>query len=269
MNQTLTTDRQILDWLRDEYAQPFEGWDFSILQDRIIDQGKLDWDYKDIVRDHLHRLDDPQDTRAILDIGTGGGEILADILTTTGFTGDVHATEDYPPNVIVARERLAPFGTRVHDTTSVLAQFPPGSFDLVIDRHAGDFTPQALMQLLRSGGRFITQQVGKGTDQELRDYFGVPATPIPKELEDVQTFAAWFADAGFLIERVQADDYAVRFMDAGALVRYIKAVPWEVPGFSVDHHANALTALHRRSLDEAYAIDATFRAYLLIVRTPD
>ena len=262
MHQHPTTDKAILDWLEDEYAQPFEGWDFSTLADRMVESGQLGWDYASLVLQHLAH------STSLLDHGTGGGEILAGILGAGGFRGKVHATEAYPPNVVAARKRLAPLGVTVHDTSGSRAQFEDGAFDLVIDRHGGDNTPHQIMDWLAPGGHFVTQQVGRGTNQELRTWFGTGATEWPGIPENAAQLARAFADAGFKVQHSQTGATNIRFMDAGALVRYIKAVPWEVPGFSITKHAQKLLELHRQSLAQGYAIDTTFEAYVMIAQKP-
>ena len=55
----------------------------------------------------------------------------------------------------------------------------------------------------------------------------------------------------------------------GALVYYLKAIPWLVPGFSVDGYANTLIALHEQAQSQGYALDATYHTYLLIARKPN
>jgi hypothetical protein len=47
---------------------------------------------------------------------------------------------------------------------------------------------------------------------------------------------------------VQAEEWSgeLVFTDVGAIVYYLKAVPWLVPGFSVDRHLDTLLTLHSR-----------------------
>jgi 2-polyprenyl-3-methyl-5-hydroxy-6-metoxy-1,4-benzoquinol methylase len=77
-------------------AAPFEGWDFTWLDGRKT-HIQLPWDYATRVRARM------RGARAMLDMGTGGGEILASLAP---FPPRVFATESYPPNVAVARKRL-------------------------------------------------------------------------------------------------------------------------------------------------------------------
>ena len=52
--------------------------------------------------------------------------------------------------------------------------------------------------------------------------------------------------AGLTIVDVQEWSGHLSFTDLGAVVYYLKAVPWLVPGFSVATHAEQLLTLQRR-----------------------
>ncbi len=56
--------------LAEAEQQPFRGWDFSYLQGRMED-GQTSWNYAEMVRARL------AGAPAVLDMGTGGGELLA------------------------------------------------------------------------------------------------------------------------------------------------------------------------------------------------
>jgi hypothetical protein len=51
-------------------------------------------------------------------------------------------------------------------------------------------------------------------------------------------------DAGFKIVRTQEQDATVRFFDVGALVYYLRAIPWIVPDFDVDADRDTLHRIH-------------------------
>lgn len=128
-----------VDELLDEAErQPFTGWDFSWLEGRIVSL-PLPWDYTAVVVAHARRSPD------LLDLGTGGGEWLAELPYRPARTV---ATEAWPPNVAVAKARLETLGIEVvqvppaRDNTGrpvagAAAILPLGdaSFHLVVDRH--------------------------------------------------------------------------------------------------------------------------------------
>ena len=68
-----TSDADLLEWLRAEHAQPFEGWDFSYLNERRVEPAKHKrWD--------LHRLIGAvwAESHSVLDVETGRGERMAE-----------------------------------------------------------------------------------------------------------------------------------------------------------------------------------------------
>jgi SAM-dependent methyltransferase len=187
-----------------------------------------------------------------LDIDTGGGEVLAS-LPLPPFTV---ATEGYPPNVPVAADRLSQLGAHVVDAASAPDNvdqtsatpaltgshlpFATASFHVVLNRHAS-YWPSEVGRVLRPGGTFLTQQRSLGGPWLLRT-FDRPA-------DDRPAFTLAFAldqlmAEGFTIERAEEVPTPMRFLDVGALVYYLRAVPWLVPGFDVDADRGVLLSLH-------------------------
>jgi len=82
---------------------PFSGWDFSWL-DRRSRSEPLPWDYSARVAALAGGA------RTMLDMGTGGGEVLSRL---PAWADRTVATEAWPPNVPVAGRRLLPLGIPV------------------------------------------------------------------------------------------------------------------------------------------------------------
>lgn len=229
---------RLADWEREE-REPFSGWDFSHLAGRWHEEHPP-WSYDDIARSLLRR------SGAVLDLGTGGGERLAAM--ADAFPARVVATEGHPPNVEIARRRLAPLGVEVVGTgTGTELPFPEGSFDLVLDRHTA-FDAAEVARVLRPGGTFLTQQVDGRNFADLIERFG--ASP---QFPDVtlDRLSEQLGHAGFTIEDARDHTLATRFDDVGALVYYLRAVPWTVPEFSVARYRRELLALRRSSMPGA------------------
>lgn len=211
----------------------FSGWDFSWLADRMH-QEEPPWDYPSLVRAHLGTAE------SLLDMGTGGGEFLA---SQAPLPPDTHATEAFPPNQPIAIQRLSPLGVKVHciKEGSPLP-FDNGFFELVINRH-DSYDPGEVGRILKPGGIFITQQVS-----------GLDNLEINQVLEDSLSFPFIFwsleaaliglVDAGLRIQRAQKAVLKTRFRDIGALVYYLKAIPWQVADFSPKTHGENLERLH-------------------------
>ncbi len=225
--------------------QPFSGWDFSYLQGRMLEEQPT-WDYPAHVRQRL------SSTATLLDMGTGGGEMLASLAPLPVRTA---ATEAYAPNVPIARARLAPLGVEVvHvagapdnlDLTpkceSGVLPFPIASFSLVINRHES-YVPREVLRVLGAGGRFVTQQVGGRHLETLADALGAPRHTTAW---DCAFAVRQLEHAGFLVAEQREEYPETVFMDVGAVAYYLKAIPWAVPDYSLDTYRDRLILLHEQ-----------------------
>jgi hypothetical protein len=112
--------------VRAAHETPVEGWDFGVFAGRY-EEDDPPWDYRRLVRAHL------DGAGSLLDLGTGGGELLAELAPLPEHTV---ATEGHPPNVPIARRRLGPLGVEVVEVEEGgRLPLPDAAFDLVIDRH--------------------------------------------------------------------------------------------------------------------------------------
>jgi SAM-dependent methyltransferase len=230
MTTESTFDRLIAEALE----APFEGWDFSWLKGRKTEP-TLPWDYAGIVKTKM------QGIKAMLDMGTGGGEVLASLAP---FSVRVCATETYAPNVDLARKRLAPLGVDVYDTTgdpdNKHLPFAGASFDLVTNRHES-YVPAEVYRVLRPGGRFVTQQCGGYGEVDLIEYFKGKIEPMDWT---AAVASRQLEDAGFEITDAREVYPEYSFFDIGAVVYMLKAIPWLVDDFSVDRYRDRLLAMH-------------------------
>lgn len=223
------------DLLREATAAPFEGWDFSWLTGRAVGE-ELTWDYAELARTVIARA-----TR-VLDIDTGDGALLADL----GDLPDAIATEPYPPNVPIAEARLAPLGVDVRAGTGSALPVGDGEVDLILNRH-GMLHAGEIARVLRAGGTLLTQQVGSRNDVAFNDALGAP-WPADPDAHTLDTAVDALEAAGLVIDSAYEEFPATRYLDIGAVVYQLKAVPWQVPGFDVE-----------RFDDRLRAIDATIR----------
>jgi SAM-dependent methyltransferase len=210
----------------------FSGWDFGYLRGRW-EQTEPPWDYEAIVRQHM------AGAHSLLDIGTGGGEFLAALSPLPPRTV---ATENYEPNIPIARARLEPLGVQVVTTAEELAaHVPDGSLDLAINRHDSLWASE-VAQALRPGGRYVTQQIGGRDDERINEVLGGP----PHEYADwlLDAAVAELEDAGLVVE-AQAEAFPeTHFFDIGALVYYLKVISWQMPGFTVEGYRDGLRRIH-------------------------
>ena len=205
---------------------PLSGWDFGPIEGRW-QRGQPSWDLRMITRERF------RSASSLLDLGTGGGEFLSSLQPLPAHTW---ATEGYGPNIAVARARLEPLGVKVLPIKAdQRIDFPSNTIDIVFCRHEG-FDPREVLRVLRPGGSLITQQVGERSYEDLHRRFATPPEPPHNHVESLERFAEEVVAAGLVIEKAKDSSFPERFLDVGAVVYFLRAAPWEVPGFSAERH---------------------------------
>jgi SAM-dependent methyltransferase len=246
------TNAELLQIWEAEEARPFVGWDFSYLSGRMTEE-VLPWSYMTAAGVLMAKC------ASALDMGTGGGERILELKAL--WPERLTVTEAYQPNFELAKSRLEPLGVKVENVSlerTAAMPFPDGCFDLVLNRHSG-FNPDEVCRVLARGGRFLTQQVHGLTLEDLLDELGAepqwpdatPAYYLPR-----------LESGGLSIVGCQEWKGKRAFTDVGAIVYYLKAIPWIVRGFSVLKHASTLLKLHERILKDG-KLEFTDRNYLI------
>jgi SAM-dependent methyltransferase len=179
---------------------------------------------------------------AALDLQTGGGEVLAGIERPPAL---LCATESWPPNVRIARRSLAPLnGFVVQATDSEPLPFRSESFDLVVSRHPTVVLWSEIARVLRPGGRYLSQQIGIGSNRELYEFLMGPQRHPAGD--GSQRALRELAAAGLVAEDVRHESLEVRFDDIAAVVVFLRKVIWTVPDFSVRRYRDRLADLHEQ-----------------------
>jgi len=235
-------------WKKDEQA-PFTGWDFSYLNGRWMEE-PTPWDYKALARQLVRK------SEAVLDMGTGGGENLSSFAP---FPKHSVAIEGWTANVGLARARLEPLGVKVLEVDeSGELPFINEEFDLVLNRHSA-FRVTEVFRILKAGGIFLTQQVGGDNLNDLIREFGV----VPQYADWTLSVARrQIQDAGLSIEEAKEWIGKVEFKDVGAIVYFLKAIPWVVADFSVDRNLDHLERLQYR-IDSGEKLQFTAARFLI------
>ncbi len=229
-------DEPLRTWLREE-AEPFAGWHFAHLAGRWVEEDPP-WSYETLARVAL------RGAKVAVDLGTGGGERLARL--SDAFAPTMLATEAYRPNVEVAQHRLAPLGVAViayrsEDVVGGPLPFMSGSISVVLARHES-YDPREVARVLEPGGRFLTQQVHGRSLTDLREAFGIVSAlevTLERSVSDLR-------EAGLGLDRAEEWWGRSVFRDVGAVVYALRAMPWEVPGFSVTRDEAVLRDLQAR-----------------------
>ena len=236
--------------------EPVEGWDFSWFAGRATEE-RPRWGYARLMGERM------ASSAAALDVQTGGGEVLAGIPQPPPL---LVATESWPPNLALARRRLAPLGARV---VGVAAEadlpFAAGTFDLVVSRHPTHTSWPEVARVLRPGGTYLSQQIGTGSNRELSEAM---LGPLPAPTTSAATTATGRATAaGLTVTDLREQSLRVEFFDIGAVVYFLRKVLWTVPGFTADAYRPQLRRLHERIAAEGSFVSHAQR-FLIEARKP-
>lgn len=214
---------------------PLEGWDFSWFEGRATEE-RPRWGYSRLLAERMARA------AAALDVQTGGGEVLAGIPHPPP---RLAATESWPPNIAAAKRNLHPLGASVIAVDDEAGlPFREASFDLVVSRHPTVAVWPEIARVLRPGGTYLSQQVGAGSNRELTDFMMGPQ-PVSRTRSPQRAVAGARA-AGLAVADLREQALRVEFYDVGAVVHFLRKVPWTVPGFTVDGYRDQLARMHER-----------------------
>jgi SAM-dependent methyltransferase len=226
------------DLLNEADAAPITGWDFSWLIGRATEERPW-WEYSRLA------AQEASTASALLDLQTGGGEVLAEILTRAVARPELlAATEAWPPNLARARRNLARFGVSVEEVAEDAdLPFDSGTFELVLSRHPVEVRWDEVNRVLMTGGMYLAQHVGAGSNRELTEFLmgRQPASGRRSPERAVDDARA----AGLSVLDIRSANLRVEFFDVGAVVYFLRMVVWTVPGFSVESYRDRLLDLHR------------------------
>ena len=246
-------------------AAPVSGWDFSWLSERSSTEPPP-WSY----RREVARYSGSAAT--MLDMGTGGGEVLSRLRSRPARTV---AIEAWPPNVPVAAARLRPLGIPVvrdegaadnngrRDDARGRLPFRDGAFGLVVNRHEA-FRAAEVRRVLAPGGAFVTQQVDFHNDDDLCRLLGleIPARPdswLPLARRQV-------TDAGLTVVTAVAGEERQHMNDVAAVIYYLRVVSWAIPGYSLRAYRERLRAAWGDP--SRWPFTARARRFLLVAERP-
>ena len=242
-------------WLHEQEIAHIKGWDFSHIRDRYKEEDDLPWDFGNIIKSYL------RDTDYLLDMETGGGEFLLSFLANPEHTA---AIEGYAPNIKLCEERLLPLGIdfKAADGGDELP-FEDDYFDLVTNRH-GKYNIQELKRILKSGGMFLTQQVGAENDRDLVELLlGDIELPFPKAYLSIARQE--LINNGFdIIEEAEAYR-PIEFYDVGALVWFARIIDWEFPYFEVEKYQENLFKA-QKIIEQDGVIKGKIHRYYFVAR---
>ena len=208
-------------------ARRLQGWELEFAPEPLTPGPP--WDYE------ARATELASDADALLDLGTGGGEVLSRVLS--GASSRAVATEWWHVNAPVAARRLRGSASVVR-ASSLQLPFRDAAFDLLLSRHE-ELSPQEVARVLVPTGRLLTQQVIHDLWHELRAVFP-DMTQFPNHYV---VYQRELAEAGLAVEDARQFRRLVRFRELGHLVYHLVAAPWTIPDFSIQSHRDGLVQL--------------------------
>jgi SAM-dependent methyltransferase len=169
--------------------------------------------------------------------------------------------------VPIAKKRLEPLGVQVIEPESDQElPFEDARFDLVLNRHES-FTASEIHRVLKPGGLCITQQVGGRDNIRLNELLGA-GTVLAYSDWTLEAAAGELESAGLRVV-LQLEEYPDTVLsDIGAVVYYLKAIPWQIPDFRVEAYRPQLRTLHNLIQEKGELNIRSHRFYIEAQREP-
>ncbi len=252
----MNKEKLLEEWLCEERAAHIHGWDFSHIEGKLDEERDLPWNYRKVIKRYL------LPHMKLLDIDTAGGEFL---LSLNHPCCNLSATEAYPPNVELCREKLLPLGVDFREANAFeYLPFKNETFDIVINRH-GSFNTSEIHRVLKTNGIFITEQVGAENDRELIELLLNDTPPPPFPNQYLNTVRSSFEKIGFKVLESDEAFRPIKFWSVGAFVWFAHIIEWEFPDFAV---ADCLQNLYRAQeiLEKKGVIEGKIHRFLLVVQ---
>ncbi|MCD6114670.1 methyltransferase domain-containing protein [bacterium] len=234
------------------------GWDFSKITKRTKVVGKK-WDYIKVVKKYINK------ETILLDIGTGGGELL---LKIAPFVKKACGIDHSRSMIKTARKNLAK--SKIPNVEFKLADakripFSKEYFNVVICRHS-DFYPKEVFRVLKPNGIFITQQVGEKDKENIKKIFGRGqhfgkrvGTLMNKYLQELKK-------TGFKILKKNTYNALEYYANMEDLIFLLKNTPI-IPDFNIKKDQKFLEEIERRYKTKKGIKTNSFR-FLIICKKP-
>jgi SAM-dependent methyltransferase len=205
-----------------------QGWDFSQVRDA---RDPVPWDYVEVVRCYLRPSD------RVLDVGTGGGERFLSLAPHFGAGVGVDISEEMIETALENGAASPAANVSFEIMSGHALQFPDAEFDVVLNRHCTVCVEESY-RVLRSGGYFITQQVGGGNTRNICTLFSCGPggeRGWDTEEQDVVSLARDFEQLGCRVICTAEYDVGYWFLDVESLIFWHKAIP--IPeDFDIETH---------------------------------
>jgi SAM-dependent methyltransferase len=214
---------------------PVGTWDFSWLEGRATED-RPSWRYFDHVAERTVGIS------TLLELQAGVGNMIGNLPSPPALSV---AAEGFAPSVAIAAPRLRSHGVHLVRTSESYRALPfvEESFELVICRHPVDVWWPEIARVLRPGGFYLAQHVGPHSLRSLSEFLMGPLPAVSHRHPTQERREA--EQAGLTVLRIEVERPRTVFYDVGAIVYFLRLVPWIVPDFAVTKYREALLALHQ------------------------
>jgi SAM-dependent methyltransferase len=222
------------DLVNEAERAPLGAWDFRWLDGRAVED-RPSWRYFDRVAERA------ADISTLLEVQAGVGSMTGMLPSLPGLSV---ATEGFAASVTVAAPRLRSRGAHLVVTSQTRPGLPfaDGTFELVISRHPIEVWWPEIARVLRPGGSYFAQHVGPHSLRSLSEFLMGPLPDASERDTEIERRAA--EEAGLVVQSMRLERPRTAFYDVGAVVYFLRLVPWIVPGFTVATYRNSLRTLH-------------------------
>ncbi|MGH9045423.1 MAG: methyltransferase domain-containing protein, partial [Acidimicrobiales bacterium] len=220
--------------LREAELAPIEGWNFGWLDGRAVEE-RPSWRYFDRVAERSVEV------ASLLEVQAGVGSMIGMLPRVPQLSV---ATEGFAPSLVVAGPRLRARGVFLVPVSQTNPGLPfhDQSFELVISRHPIQPWWTEIARVLKPGGSYLAQHVGPHSLRSLSEFFLGPLPEDSKRDPILEREAA--QKAGLSVDTLAMEQLRTAFFDLGAVVYFLRLVPWIVPDFSVTRFYDELARLH-------------------------
>jgi SAM-dependent methyltransferase len=224
------------DLVREGDRASVDGWDFTWLDGRA-EEDRPSWRYFDRVAERVRNV------ASVVELQAGTGSMIGRLPALPALAV---ATEGFEPSILLAAPLLRERDVHLVFTSQLIpgVPFADATFDLVVSRHPVDVWWDEIARVLRAGGVYFAQHVGPHSLRDLAEIFVGPWPETSRRDPEVEARAA--QDAGLVVNDLRTERTRVAFHDIGAVVYFLRLVPWIVPDFSVDRYRDELQLLHER-----------------------
>ena len=254
----MTNEQLKKEWLKSQERQKsFEGWDFSSIYEDFW-QEELSWSYEKIVNQYLTK------DMFLLDMGTGGGELLESFQHPESLTS---VTEGWETNYHLLLNKWSESEITIKFVKEDdQLDYLDNSFDIVLNSHES-FDLNEVKRVLKPGGIFISQQVGDLNGVNLasrlipnfsKKDFSLHLSSVKKELMLL----------GFEVLAEFEEYPAQKFFSMDALIYYVRTISWEFPDFEVNTHFDELLFLLEELKRQGFIYNQEHR-FLFVAKKPN